>query len=125
MKTKFTAIAIILLVVFMSALSSSAEIVLIKATELQPGDTIIDKDGNEILVEKISAQEKQQLTISEYLKQKVYGNESVNYEYKKPEKNNIQKIISSGSITGNAVVSNSNSNIFSSLINKIKGWFGK
>lgn len=75
MKNKIVSIFAILLVgIFLFSFVSSAELKLIKVSELKQGDVIIDKNGNEIIVNNISAQPSAVKTIGEIIKSKLSGN---------------------------------------------------
>jgi len=117
-------------VLVLSQFAFATELKVTKVSDLKAGDIIIDKNGNEIVIGNITKQEKQSLTISEYLRQKVYGNIS-NQESESSD--NIIKVVGSGSsgsgiLTGNVVVaptqySKNEVGVLTKLILKIKGWF--
>lgn len=125
---------ILMFSILLSQFAFATELKMVKVSDLKQGDIIVDKNGNEIPVEVIATQEQKTLTISEYIKQQVYGNESVNYQYKKEvSAEALPKIIGHGSsgpgayVTGNAVYQSPEATIspVQKLINKIKGWFKK
>lgn len=105
-------------------LVSSAEVKAVKVSDLKEGDIIIDKDGNEILVTEIIKQEKEKLSINDYLRQKIYGLEENGQKIK------MEKIVGSG-VSGPAnvftgkVVSDyekKKPNFIQRLINKFIVW---
>lgn len=74
MKNKISSILVILLVgIFLFSFVSSTELKLIKVSELKQGDVMIDKNGNEIVVQNISTQPQNTKTIGEIIKNKLSG----------------------------------------------------
>lgn len=117
-------------VLVLSQFVFATELKVTKVSELKAGDIIIDKNGNEIVVQNITKQEQKSLTISEYLKQKVYGNTS---SQESESSDNMIKVVGAGTtgsgiLTGNVVIaptqySKNEANVLTKLILKIKGWF--
>ena len=102
---------------------------MVKVEDLKAGDIIIDKNGNEIVVDSITTKPSESLTISEYLKQKI------NLDSLKREPNAVEEkfvgdsSLGAGSITGNAIVSGTNEKVdlnnFNKILNKIRAWFSR
>lgn len=117
-------------VLVLSQFVFATELKVTKVSDLKAGDIIIDKNGNEIVIENITKQEQKSLTISEYLKQKVYGNDSI-----QKTSDNMVKVVGAGTtgsgiLTGNVVIaptqySKNEVGVLTKLILKIKGWFIK
>lgn len=123
-----TIISLMFVFVLMFSLVSSMELKVVKVDDLKTGDVIIDKYGNEIVVESLSTQPSDSLTISEYLKQKIDSS------ILKREVSSFDEAIASGnsgvgSITGNAIVSGiaekTDLNNFQKIVNKIRSWFSR
>jgi hypothetical protein len=80
MKNKIVfALAFLLVGIFLFSFVSSAELKLIKASQLKQGDIIIDSNGNEIIVQNITTQQTTTKTIQEIIQEKLSRN---------PDKNN-------------------------------------
>jgi len=103
-------ICLIALVLFAN-FAFATELKLVKVSDLKTGDVVIDKNGNEIEVENIVVQEKESLSISEYLNQKVFGEDYTN-------------IVQPG-ISGNVVQDVERNSFFENVWITIKGWFGR
>lgn len=121
---------IILMFMFLllASLVSATELKLTKVSDLKVGDVIVSKAGVEIPVENLVSIKSDQLTISEYIRQKVFGENA--QEVKIP----TEKVIASGNsgpgvMSGNAIVSlptqeKEGVSWVSGLRTKIRGWFG-
>lgn len=125
---KHKIISLVFIFVLMFSLVSSMELKVVKVDDLKAGDVIIDKYGNEIVVESLSTQPSDSLTISEYLQQKIDSS------ILKREDSSVGEVIASGSsgagsITGNAIVSGvaekTDLNNFQKIVNKIRSWFSR
>ena len=120
-----------MLVFFLFAsLVSATELKLTKVSDLRVGDVVVSKAGVEIPIENIIAAESDKITISEYLRQKVFGDKA-----QEEIKISTEKTVASGNsgfgvISGNAIVSlptqeKENISWIVKLRTKIRGWFGK
>lgn len=123
---------IILMFVFflLASLVSATELKLTKVSDLQVGDVVVSKAGVEIPIENIIAVESDKITISEYLRQKVFGDRA-----QEEIKISTEKTVASGNsgfgvISGNAVISlpmeeKSKISFLERIRIKVRGWFGK
>jgi hypothetical protein len=119
MSNKIFIFAFVFLLLF--SFVSAVELKLVKVSELKTGDVIVDKNGNEIVVQKIEAQTEK--GISNLIEEKVYGSENLKASYVGSGSSGV------GTLTGNTIVQGvsekSSLNFFERLINKIKVWWGK
>jgi len=107
------------------SLVSAVELKLVKVSELKVGDVIIDKNGNEVPVEKIETSERKTSGITGLIISKLYGNESE--KLKAPEKivgsaGKGPGALTFGETTGQVVYTPETETKLS-LWEKIKGWF--
>jgi len=121
-------ISLMIVLMFAFSLVSAVQLKEVKVEDLKEGDIIIDRYGNEIVVESIVSKPSESLTISEYLKQKI-NIDSLKFD--RPEMKDKMMVGGSsgpGSITGNAIVGgrieNQKPGIISRMINKIGEWCG-
>lgn len=122
-------IVLVFAFLFLASLVSAAELRLTKVSDLKVGDVIVSKVGVEIPIDNITAKQSDQVTISEYLRQKVLGTSANAEDIRIP----VEKIVASGNsgpgvVSGNAIVSLPASekqtvSPLKKLINTIKGWF--
>jgi hypothetical protein len=67
-------LSVFLLVVILSVqLISASELKLVKVSDLKQGDVIVDKNGNEVVVQTIATQTQTSKTLSQLINEKVYG----------------------------------------------------
>lgn len=114
----------------LASLVSATELKLTKVSDLQVGDVVVSKAGVEIPIENIIAVESDKITISEYLRQKVFGDRA-----QEEIKISTEKTVASGNsgfgvISGNAVISlpmeeKSKISFLERIRIKVRGWFGK
>lgn len=72
MKNKLVSVFAFLLVwLFLFSFVSSAELKLVKVSDLKQGDVMIDRNGNEIVVQNITTQQTIQKTIGEIIQEKL------------------------------------------------------
>lgn len=74
MKNKTLFLSVFLLIAIMSfQFISAAELELVKVSDLKQGDVIVDKNGNEVVVQTIATQTQTSKTLSQLINEKVYG----------------------------------------------------
>lgn len=117
---------------FLVSLVSAAELKLTRVSDLKVGDIVVSKAGVEIPVENIVKQVSDKVTISEYLRQKVFGNETIETpeEIRVP----VEKVVAAGNygsgvISGNAIVNmpaqeKPSVGFLQSIKIKMRGWLG-
>ncbi len=123
---------IVLMFVFflLVSLVSATELKLTKVSDLKVGDVVVSKAGVEIAIENIVVVESDKITISEYLRQKVFG-DTAQEDIKIP----TETVLASGNsgfgvISGNAVISlpteeKPKVSFLEKIRIKVRGWFGK
>lgn len=127
LKNRIISLAFVFVLMF--SLVSSVELKVVKVEDLKAGDIIIDKNGNEIVVNSITTKPSESLTISEYLKQKI-DTVSLKRDTNAAEEKFVgEGNLGGGSITGNAIISGENEKVdlnnFNKILNKIRAWFSR
>jgi len=78
MTKKLSLVVLLLLVILSFQFISASELKLVKVSELKPGDTIVDKNGNEIVIQTIQAQPIETKSLTQLINEKVFSNQNEN-----------------------------------------------
>ncbi len=117
-----------LVFLFMFSFASATELKLVKVSELKVGDVIVSNAGVEIPVTGLVPVQSDEVTISNYIMQRVFGSEDSGSI-------KAEKVVASGNfgqgvISGNAIIEvpmekKTDLNNFQKIVNTLKRWFGQ